>query len=102
MTKADILVFVQSDLDMKVIDSARTAQLNHLIDSAVSYIEREGVAFTVTDGTYNFTAEEADVVEMYACYLFRKRKTDEGMPRMLRWSLNNLLFSQKARVSDAT
>lgn len=94
MTKADILTLLQSDLDILAPDTTRTLQLNHLIDTAIKFIEREGVTFTAGD---NFTAEEADVVMMYASYLYRDRKTDEGMPRMLRWSLNNLLFSQKAR-----
>ena len=38
---------------------------------------------------------------MYAAYLFRKR-ADEGspqMPRMLRYALNNRLFSQKMKES---
>ena len=34
---------------------------------------------------------------MYAAYLWRSRTTGEGMPRMLRYALNNRLFSRKAR-----
>ena len=37
--------------------------------------------------------EDAQLILMYAAYLFRKRATDEGMPRMLRWALNNRIFS---------
>jgi hypothetical protein len=33
---------------------------------------------------------------MYAAYLWRQRVTGEGMPRMLRYALNNRLFSRKA------
>lgn len=40
-------------------------------------------------------------MEMYAAYLVRKRATEEAMPRMLRWALNNRLFSQKAGGGDA-
>lgn len=106
MNKADILILLQSNLDMIVLDETRTAQLEHLIDASIKYIEREGVTFTTATvddvTTYAFTVEEADIVVMYASYLFRKRKTDEGMPRMLRWALNNLLFSQKAQVANDT
>lgn len=90
MTKADILTMVQYDLDMISPDAGRLAQLNHLIDTAIAAIEREGVTFSSP-----YTIEEGHLVVMYACYLFRKRKTDEGMPRMLRYALNNYLFHQK-------
>lgn len=90
MTKSDILLLLQYDLDMINPDETRTAQLNHLIDTAVSMITREGVTFSTP-----YTIEEGRLIVMYASYLFRKRKTDEGMPRMLRWALNNRIFSEK-------
>lgn len=90
MTNSDILVLLEADLDMINPDAGRLAQLNHLITTAEAFIEREGVTFSSP-----YTIEEGHLIVMYAAYLFRKRKTDEGMPRMLRWTLNNLLFSQK-------
>ena len=56
--------------------------------------QREGIALAET-------LEDAQLVEMYAAYLVRKRATTEPMPRMLRWALNNRLFSQKAVVDNA-
>ena len=50
-------------------------------------IAREGVALTDS-------IEDAQLVILYAAYLFRKRATNEGMPRMLRWALNNRIFSR--------
>ena len=47
---------------------------------------REGVTLTNS-------AEDAQLIIMYAAYLYRKRATNEGMPRMLRWALNNRIFS---------
>ena len=91
MTVSDILVLLEADLDMINPDATRLVQLNHLIDVATAAIEREGVTFTGSP----YTIEEGHLIVMYAAYLFRKRKTDEGMPRMLRYALNNLLFSQK-------
>lgn len=90
MTTSDILVLLEADLDMISPDAGRLTQLNHLISVAEASIEREGVTFHSP-----YTIEEGHLVVMYAAYLFRKRKTDEGMPRMLRYALNNLLFSQK-------
>ena len=46
--------------------------------------------------------EDGQLVEMYAAYLIRKRATAEGMPRMLRWALNNRLFGQKASETNDT
>ena len=43
------------------------------------------------------TEEDRDLVVMYAAYLWRSRSTGEDMPRMLRYALNNRLFSRKAR-----
>lgn len=90
MTNSDILTLLQYELDMINIEGARVEQLNHLISVAKAGIQREGVTFTDP-----LTIEEGHLVVMYAAYLFRKRKTDEGMPRMLRYALNNYLFHQK-------
>ena len=90
MTESDILVLLKADLDMINPDATRLTQLNHLIKVAEAEIEREGVTLSSP-----FTFEDGHLVVMYASYLYRKRKTDEGMPRMLRWALNNRLFGEK-------
>ena len=38
---------------------------------------------------------DSQLVVMYAAWLWRKRDTGEGMPRMLRYALNQRVFSQK-------
>ena len=90
MTNSDILVLLEADLDIINPDATRLAQLNHLIGVAEAAIAREGVTFSQP-----YTIEEGHLVVMYAAYLFRKRKSDEGMPRMLRWALNNRIISEK-------
>lgn len=90
MTTSDILVLLEADLDLINPDATRLAQLNHLISVATAEIEREGV--TLSSPLSN---DDGHLIVMYASYLFRKRKTDEGMPRMLRWALNNRLFAEK-------
>lgn len=90
MTTSDILVLLEYELDIINPDEGRQAQLNHLISVAVAEMQREGVTFQSP-----CTVEEGHLIVMYAAYLFRKRKTDEGMPRMLRYALNNYLFHQK-------
>lgn len=91
MSKSELLQILQANLDLLTLDSTRQNQLEFLIDTAVQLITREGV--TLTDP---YTAEDSNLIVMYAAYLFRKRATDEPMPRMLRWALNNRIFGRGA------
>lgn len=97
MTQADLLTLLKADLNILSPDTTRLAQLNHLIDAALQLIAREGVTLQEP-----FSAEDGQLVIMYAAYLFRKRATGEAMPRMLRWALNNRVFSAKAGGQSAT
>ena len=70
------------------------AYLSQLLDFAKAQIEREGIVLSDT-------IECNMLIVQYAAYLFRKRGSAEtAMPRFLRYSLNNLLLSQKGGVSD--
>ena len=91
MKKDDLLTLVQSNLDMIAIDGSRAQQLCFLVDAAIELIGREGLTLTEP-----YTNEDANLIVMYASYLYRKRATDEAMPRMLRWALNNRIFGRGA------
>lgn len=80
----DVLTLLKIDLGM--IGDAYDPHLNQLIDAAKEFIAREGIALTES-------AEDVQLLLMYAAYLYRKRATNEVMPRMLRWALNNRIFS---------
>ncbi|MDE6729629.1 MAG: hypothetical protein K2J71_02495 [Oscillospiraceae bacterium] len=43
------------------------------------------------------TDDDLHLELMYAAWMWRKRDTGETMPRMLRYQLNNRVFSEKAR-----
>lgn len=88
MTDAEILTMLQVDLGELFPSDARKAYLQQCISAARQFITREGIALTES-------IEDGQLIEMYAAYLVRKRATTEPMPRMLRWTLNNRLFSQK-------
>ena len=88
MTNAEILTMLQVDLGEMFPSEARAAYLQQRISAAQQFIAREGI--NLTD-----SIEDGQLIEMYAAYLVRKRATNEPMPRMLRWTLNNRLFSQK-------
>lgn len=92
MTDAGMLETLKQNLEL--LTSARDGYLTGLIARARAFIVREGI--TLTD-----SVEDSGLVVMYAAYLYRKRKGDEaGMPRMLRWALNNRLMSEKAGVTN--
>ena len=77
-------------IDLGISTDAYDSRLGQYITSAQSAIETEGVTLDVTQ------MADANLVVMYAAWLWRKRDNGEGMPRMLRWQLNNRLFSEKA------
>lgn len=93
MDNGEVLILLQADLGELYPSQQRTAYLEQAIASAKAFITREGI--TLTD-----SVEDGQLVEMYAAYLIRKRATEEGMPRMLRWALNNRLFGQKASETN--
>lgn len=79
-------------MNLAIAGNTWDAYLTHLIEAAQESIAREGIILTDT-------MECTQAVVMYAAYLYRKRDSGEGMPRMLRYALNNLLFAQKAVVT---
>lgn len=89
MTAAIVLPLLQVDLGELYPTDERKNYLSQAVDAAFAFIAREGI-------TLEDTVEDLQLVEMYAAYLVRKRNTTEAMPRMLRWALNNRLFSQKS------
>ena len=75
-------------VDLGITTTAYDDRLGQYLQAARAAIKIEGINLTesVSDG---------NLVVMYAAHLWRKRDTQEGMPRMLRWMMNNRLFSQK-------
>lgn len=94
MTKSDILNNVKLNIDRTNLDNARLAQLSSMFDQAKEYCTREGVTFADSSGA-TYTIEEGGILEMYTAWLFRGRASNEGMPRHLRWALNNYIFAQR-------
>ena len=92
MADSDILTILKVDLQIAV--NRLDEYLLALIQSARRFITQEGI--TLSD-----SMDDAVLVEMYAAYLYRRRREENvQMPRMLRWALNNRLFSQKGAVDN--
>ena len=91
MSEQDILKILKIDLQVSV--NALDEYLLFLISSAKEFILKERITLTTSQ-------DDALLVEMYAAYLYRKRKEQQNeMPRMLRWALNNRLFSEKGAAN---
>jgi len=76
-------------VELGISTNAYDTVLNQIIAYSVDEIEREGTVLDLS------TVSDTTLVSMYAAWLWRKRETGEGMPRMLRYALNNRVFSQK-------
>lgn len=85
---ATVLSALKIDLGIKT--NAYDQRLSKIIESSASLIAREGAEINVA------SAEDLEIIVMYAAWLWRRRDTGEGMPRMLRWQLNNRILGEKA------
>lgn len=91
---ADEQILIALKVDLQISTTKMDNYLLNLISAAKSFITREGV--TLTSST-----EDGMLVEMYAAYLYRRRREENvAMPRMLRWALNNRIFSEKAGATN--
>ncbi len=76
-------------VELGVSTDAYDETFTMIIEYAVDEIQREGIELDLS------AVSDETLVSMYAAWLWRKRETGEGMPRMVRYALNNRLFSQK-------
>lgn len=86
-----LLNMLRTDLGIRQT-TAYDARLTQLLTAAQAAIAREGVKSLDIEAP-----EDAQLVVMYAAWLWRRRDEMTGMPRMLRLALNNRAFSE---VSD--
>lgn len=105
MTDAEKLAILKHDLQR--LTNAQDEYLTFLLERAAAAMAREGIQ---SEDTADYHACQID----YAAYLFRKRAAstqsstmgtgfassggETAMPRFLRYQLNNILLSQKAKV----
>lgn len=123
MTNRDIIKMLKANLEN--INTLKDEYLGQLIDASIKEINREGIVFVTTqvpvqsetdpepepETEDDYEIDDANLIVMYAAYLYRNRVKDSetgyktaisatGMPRMLRYALNNRLFSQKMRTDS--
>ena len=89
MTNSELLAMLK--IDCGITTTAFDERLAQYVDTAKAEITREGA--TLAD-----TASDSQLIVMYAAWLWRKRDTGEGMPRMLRYAINQRVFSEKMQT----
>lgn len=102
MTDAELLSTIKVMIGEANPSSERLIFIQQAVNSAKSFIGREGITLApaLSNGVTNYSIEDSQLILMYAEYLIRKRETNEAMPRMLRFALNNRLFGEKAAVNE--
>lgn len=80
-------------ISLGIVTDAYNQRLLWILKSAKEQIIREGATTIDPEGSI----DDAQTVIMYADWMWRKRDTGDGMPRMLRWRLNNRVMQEKAR-----
>ena len=78
-------------IDLGISTTAYDSRLTQYLTVAHAQIKEEGI--TLTD-----SVSDGNLEVMYAAWLWRKRDSGEGMPRMLRYMLNKRLFAEKVEV----
>lgn len=86
MTDTELLGALKVDLG--ITSEAYDERLVQIIHAAEKEIEKEGATLDLTD------IDHVETVVMYAGWLWNRRTSQTGMPRMVRYQLNNLIFHQ--------
>lgn len=89
MTQQETIILGMAKVDLQISTTAYDLYIGQLIQTAEERIKTEGI-------TLRDEVPDNMLVAQYAAYLFRQRRDGAGMPRMLRYALNNRLFSEKA------
>lgn len=76
-------------IDLGLVTDAYDSRLTEYIEAAKKEIGRQGATLDLTD------TDDKMLVVQYASWMWRKRDTGEGMPRMIRYALNNRIFAEK-------
>lgn len=92
MTDTEILTSLKIDLGIST--QVYDERLSQYIVSAKKNIGIEGIHLDADD------IHDCNLVIQYAAWLWRKRISGDGMPRMLRWEINQRLFHERLSTED--
>lgn len=78
-------------VDLGITSTVYDLRLTQYLASAQTEILREGAVLDLDQ------VDDMQLVVMYAAWMWRRRDGMDGMPRMLRYALNNKVFAEKMR-----
>lgn len=87
-------MLAQLKVDLGITTDAYDNRLTQYLNAAAGQIAREGITLDLS------SADDALLQVMYAAWMWRRRDSGEGMPRMLRYQMNNRLFQEKVTAND--
>ena len=87
-------MLAQLKVDLGITTYAYDDRLTQYLNAAAGQIAREGITLDLS------SADDALLQVMYAAWMWRRRDSGEGMPRMLRYQMNNRLFQEKVTAND--
>lgn len=88
LQRSTMLTMLKTDLG--ITTTAYNGRLENYLESADTQIRREGITLDYT------SIDDMQLAVMYSAWMWRRRDgVDSGMPRMLRYQLNNRLFAEK-------
>lgn len=93
MTDTDLLTMLRTDLQNP--PGLLNEYLSFLINSSKEQIEEKGITLNSESN------KDCHLIIMYASWLYRKRNSNDGMPRMLRYALHSRLVHEKGGVSES-
>lgn len=87
-------MLAQLKVDLGITTDAYDNRLTQYLNAAAGQIAREGITLNSSK------ADDVLLQVMYAAWMWRRRDSGEGMPRMLRYQMNNRLFQEKVTAND--
>ena len=95
MADSTMLAMLKTDLSISAAQTAYNTRLEQLLTAAQRLIIEEGASTLDASDPLDM-----QLIVMYAAWLWRRRDSMDGMPRMLRWNLNNRIMAEKAVAVD--
>lgn len=84
-------------LDKGITHNLRDALFTNLIKTAETELSKMGVSFSTTA----LTVEDMQLIVDYSAWQYRKRQEDIGLPRNLRFRINNRVIQKVGASTDA-
>ena len=94
MADSTMLAMLKTDLGIST-STAYNTRLEQLLTFAEKAIIEEGASTLDASDPLDM-----QLIVMYAAWLWRRRDNMDGMPRMLRWHMNNRIMAEKAVAAD--